>query len=305
MKRKSWFGIVMLAALLLVSISFLVMALQLDSNDGKRKLTGLAAGEKIGVLPLEGVITDSKDIIEKLLAFRDDDSIKAIVLRIDSPGGSVGPSQEIFEEVRKVDKKKPVITSVGSLAASGGYYVAVGTRYIISNPGSLVGSIGVIMPLYNAEELIKWAKIQPQIIKSGPLKDIGNPAHAMTEDERAALQSIVDDTYAQFVTAVTQGRTFAGMTTASVLAVADGRIFTGLQAKKLGMIDEIGTLRDTIAYAGKLVKIEGEPKIAYPREEKKTFWNYVVEQGSSSIKSALSEGIQGTMPATMFLWKAN
>jgi protease-4 len=307
MPRKSWFGILVLAGLVLVFIGFFGVALRLEGGK-KAGLSDLTDGEGVGVLPLDGVIMDSKKFVEQLIAFRDNDSVKAIVIRADSPGGAVGPSQEIYSEIKKVNAKKPVIVSIGALCASGCYYAAVGTRRIFTNPGSLVGSIGVIMPLYEAKGLFDWAMIHPQFIKSGPMKDLGHPAKPLTPEEAAALQSVVDDTYAQFVSAVTQGRTFAGMNTDAVRQVSDGRVFTGKQAKALGLVDELGTLRDAVAYAGTLAKLTGEPKMIYPAESKKKLIEYLMDETLGSVRESLAKGVnemllQQTTPASYFLWK--
>lgn len=314
-QTKPWWGIALVIGLILLSVGFFTLALQMRGG-GEGDLTELdGSSGGVGVLPLNGVIVDSKDFVDKLIAFRDNDKVKAIVVRADSPGGGVGPSQEIFAELKKVSAKKPVITSVGALCASGCYYAAVGTQRIFANPGSLIGSIGVIIPLYEAQGLFEWAKIHPQFVKSAPLKDIGNPARPLTEAEAAALQSVVDNTHAQFVTAVTEGRSFAGMTTDEVRTIADGRIYTGEQAKGYGMIDEFGTFRDAVAYAGKLGKIEGEPKLIYPKEEKPQFLDLLVNQAAGALRDGIVAGIKQSVqdtvssttgqPGTYFLWRPN
>jgi protease-4 len=309
---KPWWGIALVVGLILISVGLFSLALQLRGGESKM---GAAEGKaSIGILPLTGVIMDSKDFVERLIAFRDNEDIKAIIIRADSPGGAVGPSQELYAELKKVDEKKPIYTSVGALCASGCYYAAVGTRRIFSNPGSLIGSIGVIMPLYEAEALFEWAKVHPQFIKSAPMKDIGHPSKRLSEAEAAALQSVVDSTHAQFVTAVTEGRMFAGMMTDEVRAVANGLIYTGEQAMGYGMVDEMGTFRDAVAYAAKEAKIEGEPKLVYPREDKPQFFELFLESAARAMGGGVVKGIQqsvenslagGRSPATYFLWKPN
>lgn len=307
MAKKSNAGVLILVGLGLVFLALLAVALRMeDSKEGR--LGDLAStGEGVGVLPLFGVIMESQDFVEELIKFRDDDAVKAIVIRADSPGGSVGPSQELFSEIKKVDAKKPVIFSVGALCASGCYYAAAGSRRIFSNPGSLIGSIGVIMPLFEAKGLFDWAMIHPQFIKSGAMKAAGHPATPLTPEEAAALQAVVDDTHRQFVGAVAAGRAFAGMTTASVSLIADGRVFTGEQAKALGMIDDIGTLRDAVAYAGKLANITGEPKMIEPKEKHKSIFQYLLEGSASAVKEGVVAGVREltsqSAPTTQFLWK--
>lgn len=306
MAKKSNAGIFIFVGLGLVFLALLAVALRMEGSKEGR-LSDLAATEGIGVLPLSGVIIDSQDFVEELINFRDDDNVKAIVIRADSPGGSVGPSQELFSEIKKVDAKKPVIFSVGALCASGCYYAAVGSRRIFTNPGSLIGSIGVIMPLFEAKGLFDWAMIHPQFIKSGAMKAAGHPATPLTPEEAAALQAVVDDTHHQFVGAVAQGRAFAGMTTASVGLIADGRVFTGQQAKSLGMVDDIGTLRDAVAYAGSLVKISGEPKMIEPKEKRKSLFQFLIEGAQTSLQGAVATGLKEittpNTPTTQFLWK--
>lgn len=307
MAKKSNAGVLILVGLGLVFLALLAVALRMEDSKEGRLGDLTSAGEGVGVLPLFGVILDSQDFVDELIKFRDDDAVKAIVIRADSPGGSVGPSQELFTEIKKVDAKKPVIFSVGALCASGCYYAAAGSRRIFTNPGSLIGSIGVIMPLFEAKGLFDWAMIHPQFIKSGAMKAAGHPATPLTPDEAAALQAVVDDTHSQFVGAVAQGRAFAGMTTASVNLIADGRVFTGRQAKSLGMVDDLGTLRDAVAYAGSLVKISGEPKIIEPKEKRKSLFQFLIEGSQSALIDGVAAGVREltsqSTPTTQFLWK--
>ncbi len=215
---------------------------------------------RVALVRIEGVILDSKDIVEELQRYGDSDGVGAIVLRIDSPGGGVAASQEIYEEVGRLrtEDKKTVVTSMGAVAASGGYYIAVATDKIVANPGTLTGSIGVIMELTNIEGLFKKIGLQSVVIKSGTLKDIGSPFRSMTEEERQVLQKVMDDVHGQFIEAVAKGRNMKGE---QVVPYADGRIFTGREAKALGFVDELGDLHDAIHLAGKLIGLKGEPKV--------------------------------------------
>ncbi len=198
---------------------------------------------QVGVVEVEGVIVDSKKIIEQLDDFHEDGSIKAIVLRINSPGGGVGPSQEIHDEVRRIDADKPVVVSMGSVAASGGYYIAAPARVIFANPGTITGSIGVIMEFTNVQELLEKIGLHSQVVKSGKHKDIGSPVRPMTEEDRALLQALIDDVHTQFVDSVAAGRQ---LEVQKVRTFADGRIFTGRQARELGLVDELGGLEAAI-----------------------------------------------------------
>jgi len=245
----------------------------------------LARGEKVAVIPVSGLISDSEVIIEQLKKYGKDDSVKAIVLRIDSPGGGVGPSQEIFEEVKKVRAKKPILSSMGALAASGGYYIACATQRVYANPGTMTGSIGVIMPFMNVKDLVEKIGVKGMTVKSGTFKDIGSPLRDMTPQERELLQGVVDNVHLQFVNAVADGR---NLNREDVLRIADGRIFTGEQAKGLGLVDVLGNLEDAISDAAKLGKISGEPKVVSPPKKKISFLELIREETRTLIDEKLS-----------------
>ncbi|TLY18646.1 MAG: signal peptide peptidase SppA [Nitrospirae bacterium] len=221
---------------------------------------GWIGGDKVAVIRIEGIILDSRETIEELRHYRDNPSVKAIVLRIDSPGGAVVPSQEIFAEVRKTkaEGKIKVVTSMGNVAASGGYYIAAATDRIVANPGTLTGSIGVIMELANVKGLLEKFGVQSVVIKSGRHKDMASPFRAMTPEDRALLQTVLDDVHAQFIDAVATGRS---LQLEQVKTLADGRIFTGKQAQTVNLVDELGDLHDAIQLAARLVGISGEPRV--------------------------------------------
>ncbi|MBI5407579.1 MAG: signal peptide peptidase SppA [Nitrospirae bacterium] len=227
----------------------------------------LIPGNKIAVVKIEGVILDSREIIEELKEYNSNESVKAILLRIDSPGGAVAPSQEIYEEVKKIrdEGKKKIVTSMGSVAASGGYYIASVSDKIVANPGSITGSIGVIMELANVSGLMKKVGVESVIIKSGKYKDIGSVFRTMTKEERDLLQGLMDDVHDQFIEAVAVGR---DIEKEQLIPIADGRVFTGRQAKELGLVDEIGNMQDAIRITADMVGIVGEPSIL---EKKKRF----------------------------------
>ena len=220
----------------------------------------LSLGEKIAVVKIEGVILDSKDIIEELRDHRENKAVKAILLRIDSPGGAVAPSQEIYTEVLKIrdEGKKKIVTSMGSVAASGGYYIASASDKIVANPGSVTGSIGVILELANVSGLMKKVGVESVVIKSGKFKDVGSLFRTMMPEERDLLQGVIDDTYEQFIEAVSEGR---GINKEDLRPIADGRVFTGRQAKKLGLVDELGNMQDAIKITADLAGIKGEPDL--------------------------------------------
>ncbi|HSA60635.1 MAG TPA: signal peptide peptidase SppA [Nitrospiraceae bacterium] len=224
----------------------------------------LSTEDRIALIRVEGVILDSQTTVGELKRFSENPSVKAIVLRIDSPGGGVVPSQEIHDAVKRVRTKsnKAVIASMGSVAASGGYYIAAATDRIVANPGTLTGSIGVIMETANVEGLLQKIGVEGVVIKSGKYKDVGSPLRKMSEEERGLLQSVMDDVHKQFIEAVAEGRAIE-LTDAQ--ALADGRIFTGRQAKEARLVDELGDLEDAIQLAADVVGIEGEPKVVEPR----------------------------------------
>jgi len=217
-------------------------------------------GDRVALIRIEGLILNSKKTIDLLKRYDEDRSVRAIVLRVDSPGGGVVPSQEIYEEVKKIREKgdKKIIVSMGSVAASGGYYISCPADRIIANPGSITGSIGVIMELANIEGLLDKIGVKSVVIKSGKHKDIGSIMRAMSPEEREILQKVLDDVHNQFIEAVAKGR---GIKEEEVRSIADGRIFTGRQAKELGLVDDIGNLEDAIKIAAKLSGIKGEPKV--------------------------------------------
>jgi protease-4 len=219
-----------------------------------------AGKEGVAIVRVEGPILDSYQTVEELQTFADDPLVKAIVIRIDSPGGGVVPSQEIYNAVKRVRKEhnKTVVASMGTVAASGGYYIAVATDRILANPGTLTGSIGVIMQMANFQELLEKIGVKSVVIKTGKFKDLGSPFRPMMEEERQLLESVMNDTLSQFIEAVADGRS---MDAVEVEQLADGRVFTGRQAKSVLLIDEIGDLHDAIKLAGELGGIEGTPRV--------------------------------------------
>lgn len=220
-------------------------------------------GDKVALVRIEGPIIDSKNAIEEIKGYMKDPSIKAIVLRIDSPGGAVAPSQEIYEEVRKAAAKKTVVVSMGSIAASGGYYISSPATRIIANPGTLTGSIGVIMEIPNIEGLMNKVGIKTDVIKSGRHKDMASVFRGRTKEEREILQSVLDDVHEQFIMAVAEGRK---MLPDDVRKIADGRIFTGKQALQFRLVDELGNIEDAIKAASRLSGIKGEPEVVTKKE---------------------------------------
>jgi protease-4 len=291
-KRPFLVASVLLAGLF---VFFLALAVTLASFMGQTR--GFTLGDKVGIIEVFGVIADSKQVIEQLHDFRDDDNVKALVLRIDSPGGGVGPSQEIFDEVRRVDDAKPVVVSMGSVAASGGYYIAAAAREIVANPGTITGSIGVIMEFANVQELLDKIGLSSVVVKSGAYKDIGSPTREMTDAERDILQNLIDDVHNQFVASVAEGR---NLDLSVVNSFADGRIFSGRRAMELGLVDRMGNLETAVRRAAELAGIDGEPDVVYPPGGKPRLIDLFLEEALNQLQLVLqkqrSVGLQYLWP---------
>ncbi|MCD6214814.1 MAG: signal peptide peptidase SppA [Candidatus Desulfofervidus sp.] len=243
-------------------------------------------GKNIGVIEIKGIIKTSQFNLEQLVKFRKNNQIKAVLLRIDSPGGAVVPSQELYMEILKLRQQKPVVASLGNVAASGGYYIASAANKIVAAPGTLTGSIGVKIEFANIEQLLKKLGIQPTVIKSVPYKDIGSPVREMTKEEKTMLEKLVKNIHSQFVKDIAKGR---NMPIKQVESIANGSIFTGQEAKKLGLVDQLGNFEDAIRLAAKLGKIKEEPRLLYPK--KKSPWMKLLTE---SLFETLSEYIQQT-----------
>ena len=249
---------------------FLVVALVaivqwIESSSG----AGWFAHDAVAVVWVEGEISDSAAVVDVLEKMHETDSVAAVVVRIDSPGGGVAPSQEIYDAIVRLREKKPVIASLGSLAASGGYYVAAACDAIVSNAGTLTGSIGVLMEVRNVQELLKKVGLSGEILKAGRYKDIGSPIRPMTPEERSIIDGLLANVHEQFVGAVAKGRK---LEIEVVRPMADGRIFSGEQALKLGLVDRLGGLRDAVQLAAEKAGISGEPKRLEFREGEEAWW---------------------------------
>jgi len=241
----------------------------------------LSFGNKIGVIPINGLIKNADAITEQLISFREDKRIRAIILRINSPGGGVGPSQEIYAETRRTTQTKKVIASLGSLAASGAYYIASATDKIIANPGTLTGSIGVLMEFVRIEELLNKIGVEMRVLKSGEFKDIGSPNRKMTDREEELLMNLLEDIRNQFVTAVSEGR---NMPREKILEIADGRIFSGREAEELGLVDSLGNFRDAVNLTKRMAHIKGDVKLVYPERKRRSFlWDLVFKDLVDSV----------------------
>ncbi|OFY98291.1 MAG: hypothetical protein A2Z97_09625 [Bdellovibrionales bacterium GWB1_52_6] len=258
-----------MAWMLILSSAFLVIFLVVSGalflsdmpGSGTRDGSLLMGKGAVGLIEVNGVIIDSKKTLARLEDFEENSKIKAVVLRLNSPGGAVAPSQEIYEAVKAY--KKPVVVSMGSVAASGAYYISCGAKKVYANPGSLTASIGVIMEFVNFEKLYEWAKVRRYALKTGKYKGTGAEYREMTPEERELLQTMIDDVLGQFKKAVMDGRKLSA---AQVDRIADGRIMSGAQAKTAKLVDELGTLHDAINEAGRLANIKGKPLVIKPDE---------------------------------------
>ena len=277
-------GLIILIVFVLFLGGGLFLLLQI-SGPGDIEFSG--GGEKIAVVELENVIVSSKSIVRQFKRYQKDKSIKAIVFRIESPGGGIAASQEIYEHVRRVrESGKPVVASMGSMAASGGYYVALGADSIMANPGTTTGSIGVIATFPNYSKLMQKLGIEMTVIKSGKYKDTGSPYRAPTADDKKYLQGWIDNGYDQFVAAVAKER---HMSIAQVRRLGEGRIYSGEQAFENGLIDTLGTYEDAIDLAAKAAGIEGEPRIVRQQKKKLTTFDLLF---SYDLKQLLSTTIR-------------
>ena len=252
---------------------------------------------EIALVRIQGMLMDSQNIVRQLSDYRHNPGVRGILLRIDSPGGAVAPAQEIYSEIMKLRADhKTVYASMGTVAASGGYYIACAADYVLANPGTLTGSIAAVMAFSNIEELTNKIGVKPVIIKSGKYKDVGSPLRAMNPEERKLLQNVVDDVHQQFVQAVAKGR---GLSVSEVKEIADGRIMTGQQALKLKLIDEIGGLEKTLELLAKKIGVEGRPKVI-EEKEKTPFFDWLLQ---SSLSSRLVETlIPAPLPRLQYIW---
>jgi protease IV len=279
---------------------FTLVYLTLKGEQGGRYLVTGGSGGKIGVVKIEGIILDPEETVRQIRKFADDDSIKAIILHLNTPGGGAAASEEIYREVRRVrdEKKKFITASIETVGASGGYYIASAANKIFANEASVVGSIGVIMEYYNYGDLLRWARLNQVLIKAGKLKDVGNPARPMTPEERAYLQSLVDNMHSQFITAVAQGR---GMKVDAIQPIADGRVWTGQQALALKLIDQIDDFRGAVQETAKEVGIKGEPSLVRPEKQRRTLVDLLFGDASSLLPNPAN--LLQENPGFYYLWK--
>lgn len=273
------------ALLVTVLLVAFFLGLSLLTLPWLRKGEFWTGGEKVGVVEIKGLIADSRTYLKQLDRFKEDRNIKAVVLRVNSPGGAVGPSQEIMREVDKLRKTKKVVASLGTVAASGGYYVASGADLIMASPGTTTGSIGVVMQFANAEQLVKKLGLDFFTLKAGRYKDVGSPFRPMTPEDRTYLQGLLDNVYQQFLRDVAKNRKIP---LEKMKGLAEGRVYTGEEAKQAGLVDEFGNLQDAIEKAGRLAGIKGKVEAVYPEKEGFSFLRFLLGQDTEESLTNLS-----------------
>ncbi len=298
-KSRTWLWVLLGGgAFFLFLVAVFSIVYMAARSDQRSDFSGF--GDKIAVVDLEGVILDPKAVVKNLKRYADDDSVKAIILHVNTPGGGAAASQEIYAEVRRIRdvKKKLIVADIETLGASGGYYVSSGASKIYANPASIVGSIGVISQWFNYGELIRWAKLKDVTFKAGALKDTGNPAREMTEEEKKYFQSILDDMHQQFIHDVADGRK---LKEEDVKAIADGRVWTGAQALPLKLVDKLGDFEFAVQETAREAGIKGEPVLVRPEKYRRSLWDALFDDASDLFPD------KGTMleshPGFYYLWK--
>jgi protease-4 len=287
-RRAAWVIGIIFGGLVVCLFGFLIV---LSMALGSSRKTSLSSGDRVGVVEVTGTILDAKTTLKEMKDFAEDDRIKAVVIRIDSPGGAVGPSQEIYSAVKRLSEKKHVVASMGSVAASGGFYIACAAEKVFANPGTLTGSIGVIFQLPNVRGLMKWAGVEMNVITAGKMKDSGSPYREMTVEERSYFEGVLRDVHEQFIQAVADGRKLKAE---EVRPSADGRVFTGKQAQELKLVDELGGLEEAVRAAAKMAGMKDEaPEVEYPKKEKRLLEELLGGEARSVLGGAASQVLEG------------
>jgi len=300
--KKNPVLIVVVTAASLGVIFFIMLSLASLLSGNKRTSANLPAvgAGRVALVKIEGLLVSSDHVVDELNDYADDDSIKAIIIRIDSPGGGVVVSQDIYNALRNAKKEgKIIVASMGTVAASGGYYVAAAADKIIASPGTLTGSIGVKMEFANVEKLLEKIGVKGMVVKSGEFKDVGSPFRDMTDQEKKLLQGVIDDVHSQFIEAVAEGRK---LPIADVRAIADGRIFTGRQALELKLVDQMGDLAESIRVAGDLAGIKGKPKVV-EKKKKIPLLDYLKEESAAWIADIVTNSINRSSVSFQYVFR--
>jgi len=288
--------------LLLIALGFVFYLIfyKAGVQTGSAGTKRFSLNDKIGVLPIEGLITDSFKINQNIDEFAKDSSIVAVVVRIDSPGGSVGAAQEIYDAIIELKKKKKVVVSMGSIAASGGLLIACAGDKIVANPGTITGSISAIMQFANLEELMKKVGVKSSVVKSGPYKDIGSPMREMTPEEQLIVQELVDDIYNQFIDVIVRNRK---LTREQVVAIADGRVFSGRKAKEYGLVDQLGNMDAAAKLASVLAGKGDQYELVFPKKTGRDIFDLMFESAANSLNQALREKSEFTRTGVSYLYQ--
>ncbi len=286
MARNRWLwgcALLMVGTVATIALAFLVVNVAMTGNE----FTFAPLHGRVGLVEVVGEISESESVVDQIDRMQRDPSVKAVVVRLDSPGGGVAASQEIYDAVRRLrDEGKPVVASMGGVAASGAYYVACAADSIVANPGTLTGSIGVIMSFPNTEELFRKVGLRFETIKTGKFKDVGSMWRPMTEDERTLLQEVLGNVYDQFIDAIVDGRSMARE---DILPYADGRIFSGDQAQQYGFVDRLGSLEEAITLASEMAGIEGRPSVVRKERRRVSVFDFL-EEKMNPMKGLLGSG---------------
>ncbi len=295
-------------AIVLLLVVFAVAAFLTYEATSDGLAPGLFQGDRVGVLPVEGVISSDRDLLADLRWLEKRSSVKAVVVKVNSPGGTVGATQSLYRELQRVRQEldRPIVAWIGEVGASGGYYASMAADSVIALPGAITGSIGVIMQFPNAGELMRKVGVELEVVKSGEIKDIGSPTKPLSEQERTVLRQLVNDAYGQFLNAVQDGRPLPAD---SLRNLADGRIFSGQRAAELGLVDRTGTLREAVAAAGRMVGLGASPDTVYPPEERISFVDVLTGVRASRLDGLarwLPEWIRepgSSRPELLYLWR--
>jgi protease-4 len=300
--KKNPFLIILATAAALGALFFIILLLAsfLTGNNRSSAALRMGGGDKVALVRIEGLLTSSDRVVEELNDYAEDSAVKAIVLRIDSPGGGVVVSQEIFNAVKSARKEgKKIVASMGTVAASGGYYVAAAADRIVANPGTLTGSIGVKMEFANVEKLLEKIGVKGMVVKAGEYKDIGSPFRDMSAQEKKLLQDVIDDVHSQFIEAVAEGRK---LQPEAVRAIADGRIFTGRQALTLKLVDQLGDQAESIRVAGVLAGIKGKPQVV-EKKKQNAILDYLKEESAAWIADVITHGVNRSSVTFQYLYR--
>ncbi len=299
-RSRVWLWIVIGGGAFFLFVLAVFTLVYIAVHENERQAGFHAFGDKIGVVDLDGVILDPNEVVGQLQRFADDDSIKAIIIHVNSPGGGVAASEEIYREVKRIRdvKKKRIVSSIQTVGASGAYYVSSGTNKIYADSGSVVGSIGVIAEWVNYGDLMRWAKLKPEVLTVGAFKDTGDPTRDLTPAERAYMQGLIDNMYGQFVQAVADGR---HAKVNDIKAIADGRVWTGQQALDLHLIDQVADFRSAVEDTAKSVGISGEPVLVRPEKDRQSLLDLLF--GDVSPYLPTKEKLLDQQTGFYYLWK--